>query len=148
MERRESAMDKVYNSPQFKAFMKKLALMAGLVIMVGLLMKLFHMEGASPLLTAGCGTLAIVTFFLGRLFPCPYQNGRPIWTFAMTITGYALSVVILGLLFMMMHWPGGRQMMAIGAGALAICAIAWLFYLRKYKNHSDVQTFGDRNNQQ
>ena len=138
-------MDRLSQSPQFKPFMKKLALMAAVCTLGGLLLKLFVMPGGAPLLTMGCGTLAVVAFMLGWLFPYPYSTEdedyfkglMPIWNFSMTCTGFALSMGLMGLLFLLMHWPGGRQLLLLTAITLAACGIAWLYYfhLKKKSNN-------------
>ena len=140
-----SLLDNITRSPKFKLFMKKLALVYAVLTLVGLLMKLRGMSGGNTLLIIGMSTLAFVAFFLGGLFPCPYSieddnyvgGMQPIWKFAMTLTGWSLAVGLMGLLFTMMHWPGGMRMLIAGGGALAGGCIAWLFYfnLKKKSNN-------------
>ncbi len=62
----------------------------------------------------------------------------------MTLTGFALAVTIIGLLFLLMHWPGGNRMLMIGIGTLVICALSWLFFLRHYRKNRDVKVFEEQ----
>ena len=108
--------------------MLKVAIMGGALLLVALVLELAGVHYNDALLTVGFGTLAIVAFFLGQMFPGTYRVGAPLWKFAMTLTGYSLATTLIGLLFIIMHWTGGDKLMIIGVGCLAISAIAWLFY--------------------
>lgn len=144
MESQQSPKDKISNSPQFKSFMNKLATFGVLLTVVGSVMKLSGVQTGVTLLIAGAGTLSIVSIFLGRIFPCPFHVGEALWKFSMTLTGYASAVVIMGLLFVVMHWPGGIRMLILGLGSLAICAVAWLFFLHHYRKYRDIQIFEEQ----
>ena len=144
MESQQSPKDKISDSPQFKSFMNKLATFGVLLTVAGSVMKLSGVQTGVTLLIAGAGTLSVVSIFLGRIFPCPFHVGEALWKFSMTLTGYASAVVIMGLLFVVMHWPGGIRMLILGLGSLAICAVAWLFFLRHYRKNRDVKVFEEQ----
>ena len=144
MESQQSPIDKISNSPQFKSFMNKLATFGVLLTVAGSVMKLSGVQTGVTLLIAGAGTLSVVSIFLGRIFPCPFHVGEALWKFSMTLTGYASAVVIMGLLFVVMHWPGGIRMLMIGIGTLVICAISWLFFLRYYRKNRDIKVFEEQ----
>ena len=129
-----SPLDQITSSPQFKPFMKKLALMAVALTLVALVLKLRGLQQGNTLLIIGMGTLSIVALFLGRLFPCPDERGRGLWKFAMLLTGISLAVAIMGLLFKIMHWPGGIDNLIVGIVGLTISAIGWFLYFRTRKN--------------
>ena len=129
-----SPLDQITGSPQFKPFMKKLALMAAVLTLVALVLKLRGLQQGNTLLIVGMGTLSIVALFLGRLFPCPDERGHGLWKFAMLLTGFSLAVAIMGLLFKIMHWPGGNTNLIVGIVGLSISAIAWFLYFRNRKN--------------
>lgn len=141
-------IDKITSSPRFRPFMRSLTVIAMLMIIAGAVLKVKAMEEGETLLISGFGMLAIVALFLGNIFPCPYRCGMGLWKFAMTLTGYAAAVVILSILFIVMRWPGGSHMLIIGLVTLAVSAIAWLFFLRYYKKHSDTQLFEDNTENQ
>ena len=139
-------MNQLTDSPKFRLFMQKVAIMGGAMLLVALVLKLAGVHYNDALLTVGFGTLAVVAFFLGQMFPGTYRVGAPLWKFAMTLTGYSLAAALIGVLFIIMHWPGGDKMMLIGIGCVAVCAIAWLVYLLYYKKNKDNQTFEEDNN--
>ncbi len=139
-------MNPITESPKFRPFMLKVAIMGGVLLLVALVLKLAGVHYNDALLTVGFGTLAVVAFFLGQMFPGTYRVGAPLWKFAMTLTGYSLAAALIGVLFIIMHWPGGDKMMLIGVGCLAVCAIAWLVYLLYYKKNKDNQIFEEDNN--
>ena len=126
--------------------MLKVAIMGGVLLLVALVLKLAGVHYNDALLTVGFGTLAVVAFFLGQMFPGTYRVGAPLWKFAMTLTGYSLAAALIGVLFIIMHWPGGDKMMLIGVGCVAVCAIAWLVYLLYYKKNKNNQIFEEENN--
>ena len=124
---------KITKSPNFKSFMKTLALMGGSLTLVGIVLKLAGDHGGAPLLMTGMGTLAIVSYFLGALFPYKAKEGEEtdnnlaaMWNFVATLTGYALSITIVGLLFSICHWPGGTLILCVGGAILAIGGVAWI----------------------
>ena len=139
-------MNPITDSPKFRPFMLKVAIMGGVLLLVALVLKLAGVHYNDALLTVGFGTLAVVAFFLGQMFPGTYRVGAPLWKFAMTLTGYSLAAALIGVLFIIMHWPGGDKMMLIGVGCVAVCAIAWLVYLLYYKKNKDNQIFEEEEN--
>ena len=132
----QSPIDNLSKSPQFRPFMMKVALMGAGLLLVALILKLAGVHYNDALLIVAFGTLAVVAFCLGQLFPYHSEGGnaaadlrlRPIWKFAMTLSGYTLAVLLMGALFALMHWLGGRMMLMMGLVAMAGCAIAWLFF--------------------
>ena len=139
-------MNPITDSPKFRPFMLKVAIMGGVLLLVALVLKLAGVHYNDALLTVGFGTLAVVAFFLGQMFPGTHRVGAPLWKFAMTLTGYSLAAALIGVLFIIMHWPGGDKMMILGIGCLAVCAIAWLVYLLYYKKNKDNQIFEEEEN--
>ena len=139
-------MNPITDSPKFRPFMLKVAIMGGALLFVALVLKLAGVHYNDALLTVGFGTLAVVAFFLGQMFPGTHRVGAPLWKFAMTLTGYSLAAALIGLLFIIMHWPGSDKLTIIGVGCLAVCAIAWLVYLLYYKKNKDNQIFEEDNN--
>ena len=129
-------MSKLTDSPNFKPFMKKVALMGAVLSVAGLVLKLSGDQVGESLLITGMGTLAVTSFFLGKLFPCPSDLGRPLWAFSMTISGYTIAIAIIGLLFLIQQWYGAKHMLILAAITAPINLIAWLFYFH-IKNKSN-----------
>ena len=141
-----SQLDKMAGSPNFRRFMLQVAIMGGGLLLVAFVLRVAGVHFNDALYIVGFGTLAIVAFFLGRMFPGTHRIGAPIWKFAMTLTGYSLAAALIGLLFVIMQWSGGDKLMILGVGCLAVCAIAWLVYLLYYKKNKDIQIFEEENN--
>ena len=116
-------------SARLRRFMKQVAVMGGVLLLVALVLKLAGVHYNDALLIVGFGTLALVAFLLGYVFPtdaaAPMAQIRD---FAMKLLGWSLAVVLMGALFVLMHWPGGKTMLLAGGISLAVAAIAWLFY--------------------
>ena len=131
-----SLIEKMAELPQFRRFMKQLALMGAGLLLVAFVLRFAGVHFNDALYIVGFGTLAVVAFLLGYIFPYRSKEGneaadmrlRPIWRFAMTASGYTLAVLLMAALFALMHWPGGRMMFLIGVMTVAGCAIAWLFF--------------------
>ena len=139
-------MNQITDSPKFRPFMLKVAVMGGALLLVALVLELAGVHYNDALLMVGFGTLAIVAFCLGQMFPGTYRIGAPIWRFAMTLSGYSLAATLIGLLFIIKHWPGGDKLTILAIGCLAVCAIAWMVYLWYYRKHKDTQIFEEENN--
>ncbi len=131
-----SLLDNIAESPNFKRFMLQVAIMGGGLLLVAFVLRFAGVHFNDALYIVGFGTLAIVAFFLGRLFPYPAKGSnaakdmqlQPIWKFAMTLSGYTLAVLLIGALFALMHWSGGKTMLLLGLVAVGGCALAWLFF--------------------
>ena len=115
--------------PQLRKFVGYLAIMGGVLLLAALAFSLMGVHYNDALLIVGFGTLALVAFLLGYVFPTDAAAPMaPIRDFAMKLLGWSLAVVLMGALFVLMHWPGGKTMLLAGGISLAVAAIAWLFY--------------------
>ena len=130
-------MDRMTDKTQFRLFMKWVAIGGGALVLVGLVLTLAGVHCSDALLEMGFGSLSIVAIFMGQLFPYTSNDGdasqkarlQPIWKFAMTCTGYATATILLGALFAILHWSEGMAILLAGLAGLAVCALAWVFYL-------------------
>lgn len=118
--------------PQFRKFVGYLAIMGGVLLLASLVFSLLGVHYNDALLIVGFGTMAVVAFLLGSIFPtdatAPMAHVR---TAAMKLLGWGLAVVLIGVLFVLMHWRGGKTMLIAGGLCLAVAAIAWLVYLTR-----------------
>ena len=130
-------MSMLTDSPKFKPFVKSLALFGAVLSVVGLVLKSSGAEVGESLFITGMGTIAVMSLFLGRLFPCPSDSAKALWVFALTMSGYVATIVILGLLFLVQHWNGAKHILILAAIAAPFCLIAWLyyFYMRNKSNN-------------
>ena len=134
--------DKLADNPNFKAFMKKLAMIGLILTSVGGLLKYVRHEDYG-LLVMGVGSLAIVAFLLPRIYPQRNESElelaiRTWWLLAIRLTGWGLAVLLMGLLFAVFHWPGGSSLLVVGGSTLAISVLAWLWYLKRRKKCKEI----------
>ena len=78
----------------------KLGISSSLLILVGCLFKAFHLQGASAVLTLGFLFLALI--FMPLIIILQFKERKIIHALA----GLMFSVLILGVLFKIMQWPG------------------------------------------
>ena len=129
--------EELMETQAMRRFIKILIMRGGVVAAVGLVLRVLSIESAPNLLIVGFGTLAVASLFLNVLFPYKVKDDNmafnmqmePIWNFSMRITGMSLTTLLIGVLFRMMHWPGGKTLLLIGAVALGASGILWIFYL-------------------
>lgn len=74
------------------------------VVLLGLLLKIFHLPFSSLFLVLGLSTLSMSYLFAGWfMFASPTRKDQD--TATSILTGLALSVLVLGLLFKVQVWP-------------------------------------------
>ena len=125
--------------PQFRKFVGYLAIMGGVLLLAALVFSLLGVHYNYALLIVGFGTLAVVAFLLGSLFPtdatAPMAQVRAV---AMKLLGWGLAVVLIGALFVLMQWQGGKTLLIAGGLCLAVAAIAWLVYLVRRNGDNQI----------
>ncbi len=109
----------------------------GIIILIGLTAKFFHLPGAAGILVLGFTLLANFYF----VFSFALLNGVPLSKMASKgayahtnggrivgsiLTGFNLAVTVVGITFKVMHWPGAMSMLITGIPALVITAIICL----------------------
>lgn len=93
---------------QHKAVRTALRVMLGLgavLTVVGLILKYTHVTSIP--MVAGFSLAALSFFFMA------YEKN----TFDHLLLFWSMSVVLIGVLFLLMHWPGGRIMTVVGSSA-------------------------------
>ena len=131
------SLEDLMNSRAMRNFVRILILMGGAVAVIGVVLKLLSVVGAANLMVAGFGTLAVALLFLNALFPYKVKDDNlarnmrvgPIWNFAMRSTGMSLAALMIGVLFALLHWPGGKSLLLVGAAALVFSGLIWIYYL-------------------
>ena len=111
------SLEDLMNSRAMRNFVRILILMGGAVAVVGVVLKLLSVVGAANLMDVKDDNLA--------------RNMRvgPIWNFAMRSTGMSLAALMIGVLFALLHWPGGKSLLLVGAAALVFSGLIWIYYL-------------------
>ena len=119
-----------------KRFFKNLTLLSGVVLLGGLIMKKAQIQGGETMIITGGGSLSVVAFCLGGIFPyrptddnvSKHFHLSTRWNMAMSLTGWSLSTLLLGLVFSLLHFPGRRGLLLIGAACLVVSAVGWVVY--------------------
>jgi len=115
--------------------MKKALLIIGyfvvFLICVGTLFKLMHWPGAGPMLVIGITFLSAVfvpLFFIQRMIENRTGLSIVVNIFALLTT----MMVFNGVMFKVMHWPGGGPMIVLGI-LLFICPTMLLYVIQQFK---------------
>ena len=78
---------------------EKIGVSSSIIIIVGCLLKVFHIPGAGPVITLGL--LVVSLIFMPSIIFSQLKEKKIIHA----IAGFLLSTLILGVLFKTMHWP-------------------------------------------
>ncbi len=101
------------------------------ITILGLILKHLHIPGAGLLLVLSLFTLALLYFPFGFYFLS--DKSIKINTGISAVFGWLLSIVFIGILFRVMHWPGAANMAIIGT--ITAIPLAIFSYI-KHKNSS------------
>jgi len=132
-------IQKLAESPNFKPFLRKLALFAAIVTLVGLVLKLMDKHPSFDPLVMGMGTLAMVAYLLPFAYSEPPNEeyyripgvSPVLWRFAMYLSGWGGAVLLVGLLFFIERWPGWRNMLVVGVGVVPFALAVWIWYFHR-----------------
>lgn len=115
-----------------------------LLAILALIMKTFHLPGASVLLIVSLNALAVLYYMGFLLFneiefksifkKESYEHISKKRLFGSIIVGILLSIILVGILFKLQFYPGAKVMLQDGLTGLAIATIVALIYY--YKNKS------------
>lgn len=93
-------------------------------MLFGILFKIQHWPGAGPLLVLSLSSLSLLYWagtwaLLGSGQATEVKFSAP--AFALGFIGY--SVVAIGIMFKMQHWPGGQVQLLVGLATSAACHV-------------------------
>jgi len=113
--------------------------LVGLVI-IGMGLRLLHLPFADLILMVALLTLSFIYLFLGLSANneidksiSPFLNETPflkVESLTLLIAGIAISAMLVGILFEILHWEGGKYMITIGGISSLIAMIGVYFLLR------------------
>ncbi|MFN8298141.1 MAG: hypothetical protein U0T75_03475 [Chitinophagales bacterium] len=103
-----------------KKTLTSLLTVAALVVVIALLFKIMHWPGANFMLIAGLGTISIAVFL--RL---SQEEGL-----SSKIGAVAGGLLPIGLLFKLMRWPNGQEIIYIAIG-FALLSIGLMAFAKK-----------------
>ncbi|MBL4594679.1 MAG: hypothetical protein JKX68_12820 [Flavobacteriales bacterium] len=100
------------------------------ILLIGVLFKSMHWPGAGPMIVLGSSSLAMYVILVsGFIKFSPLTPGEQMRMFGSKkwILSLSTSVLIIGLLFKSMHWPGAGPMLVVGFGSLALVCLLYIF---------------------
>ncbi len=117
--------------------MKKVEIIIAIIVIIGLVLKYFHIPGGSLVLLLGLMTLSFIYFYASFAYfngvsirsVVKKQGGKKLKPFAAVSAfffGWGLSILIIGILFYIQIWPGFRVMLLTGLIVTIVGAIAFL----------------------
>ncbi|MXN91080.1 hypothetical protein GR160_07540 [Flavobacterium sp. Sd200] len=83
------------------------------IALTGVILRFLHLPGGSMLLVTALTVLALLYLPFSFYFFCDKtikQQNLPL----SIVAGILLSVTVIGILFVLMHWPGGANMLLVG----------------------------------
>lgn len=108
------------------------------ITILGLILKYLNIPGGSPLLVVSLLTLTLLYFPFGFYFLS--DKSFKINTGISVLFGWLLSVVFIGILFRVMHWPGSAAMAICGTiSAIPLVMFSYMKY--KKSNPEDLNYF-------
>ncbi|MBI2268957.1 MAG: hypothetical protein HYU69_01215 [Bacteroidetes bacterium] len=117
--------------------MKKFLIAFGAFVMffisIGSMFKLMHWPGAGILLTFGMSLLSMIflPFFFGQRI---YENRSGLNIFVNIFGFLSISSLFTGVLFKVMHWPGGGLMIVMGSSLLVFPTLI-LYTIQQYQEY-------------
>ncbi|MCL2413984.1 MAG: hypothetical protein FWC94_01865 [Bacteroidales bacterium] len=111
----------------------------GIIALIGLFFLLMDFPGGYILLIKSLSGLAFLYFPFGFYFLCDKNIKRQNLILSVLSGWWGLSVVPLGILFKLMHWPGGQNMLFIGVISAPILLI--VIFLLKRKAKEELTTY-------
>jgi hypothetical protein len=113
------------------------------ILLFGLLFKVQHWPGAGILLVVSITTLSILYFGVGWLLISPDQTKPGPFSMAGLVVGFGYSLLAIGILFKLQHWPGAMPQIYAGIITSAI-AYVWHWYSVKdaepaYEWHTETR---------
>ena len=103
----------------------------------GILLRLLHFPGGNMILILTIGILSMIYFPFGIYF----LSGKTFQQQNVGLSigvGMALSILVVGILFKLMHWPGALAMLIVGLAGV----IPLFFVVRMLRNRN---TYEERN---
>ena len=130
---------------RFGNFLKKAMLyVGGIMAIIGAIFKWMDMPFiyTFQFIIVGFSLLAYYAiFFITQIPYKPFNNTeidkklQPLWSFTAYLLGIGLAIVFMGLLFLLLRWPGANIQTITGATAVLASFFVWLYYRKKRKQY-------------
>jgi hypothetical protein len=105
-----------------------------IILLTGMIFKIMHWPGSGPMLLLSASSLSMyLAIAIAKLKPF-HQEKLSYASIKSNITGLSGSILAIGLLFKMMHWPGAGPMIYVGLSSVIIAALLYMIdYFRTKK---------------
>tara|TARA_B100001250_G_scaffold410340_1_gene436589 strand:+ start:725 stop:1192 length:468 start_codon:yes stop_codon:yes gene_type:complete len=104
---------------------KKIGITSSIIIIVGCLLKAFHLQGAGVVLTSGFLIFSLI--FMPSIIFSQLKEKKIIHA----IAGFFLSTLIIGVLFKIMHWPFANFLISWSV-TISLFSIAPIYIIMNY----------------
>jgi hypothetical protein len=123
---------------KIKPHQLKIEMVLGVVVLMGLIMRYYHVSYSGVTLSISLILLSILYFFLAfakyETDAKPKENVLELLTY---ILGWGKSVAIMGILFNLTKWTGAAVMLQVGCISLGIVILVSLIF-NIYGNKSEI----------
>ena len=108
-----------------KNLKEKIGIISSIIIIVGCLLKAFHLQGAGATLALGFLSFSII--FMPFIIVSQLKEKKIIHA----IAGFFLSTLIIGVLFKIMHWPYANFLISWSV-TISLFSITPIYIIRNY----------------
>ena len=104
---------------------EKIGITSSIIIIVGCLLKAFHLQGAAIVLTSGFLMFSLI--FMPSIIFSQLKEKKMIHA----IAGFFLSTLIIGVIFKIMHWPFANFLISWGV-TISLFGIVPIYIITNY----------------
>jgi hypothetical protein len=123
---------------KIKPHQLKIELVLSVFVLLGLMMRYYHVPYSGVVLSISLILLSILYFFLAS---AKYEtDAKPRYTilnFLKYLLGWSKSAAIVGILYALVNWPGTEVMLKVGSITSGIIILASLIF-NNYGNKSEI----------
>ncbi|MGB0851086.1 MAG: GldL-related protein [Bacteroidia bacterium] len=110
-----------------------------MIIVLACFAKYMRWPGADIILIMSMGLLALIYFPLGAYF-LSYKKMKNSIVALSVISGLAISILVLGVLFKIQHYPGAHLMILVGL-AIGIGSLGTTYFLSRKETQNLIEYF-------
>ena len=116
---------------------EKIGIISSIIIIVGCLLKAFHLQGAAVVLTSGFLFFSFI--FMPSIILSQLKEKK-----IHAIAGFFLSTLIIGVLFKIMHWPFANFLISWSVTISLFCITPIYFVINYYTKINEDFSKEDR----
>ena len=100
------------------------------ILLIGVLFKAMHWPGAGLMIVLGASSLSMYVILVAGIVNFSLSSSKKdenIFGSKSKLLSLSTSVVIIGLLFKIQHWPGAGMMLIVGLTSLALACLLYIY---------------------